>query len=64
MMEEGPWQEDCVHHWMLAGTRRIRLTREQQLKHPNCIGRQSYCKKCSTERTQLEKVWDVMGGPA
>jgi hypothetical protein len=50
---------ECVHHWVIDGEKKVRLPRDRQLQHPNCIGRRSRCKKCGRECVQLEKVWDI-----
>lgn len=66
-LSAGRWMEEqtvvteapeCAHHWVLENGRAVRLSRDLVMKHPNCIGRQSTCKKCGAEKVQLEKVWD------
>lgn len=48
----------CAHHWVLDSSRAMRLPREAIVRHPNCIGRPSVCKKCGSEKIHYEKVWD------
>lgn len=48
----------CRHHWVIESKKALRLSREVVMKHPNCIGRESRCKKCGAEKIHLEKVWD------